>query len=263
MTTFLNLILFKEIMIMKINRTILATVLGLAAVSATAATIPGKGKGTIPTFTAVQTTAVFTAKSQSWSNPAFGDMGWTHHSGWGFFTANQGQMVTIMANSEVKGIHPGATVWYRGTEDLIGGVKPVKAVKAVAAVAATDTTPAVAAVEAVAGVSGSAPYDYVLDHFYIQNGNMSKIGAMTEDEPAEAIGNLVMKYVTHGYDVDGNTVNDADLKPKKDNVPGKLSLSFKAAKTGVYMFVVGGFNPDSNITDHAALNNIKVSVKVK
>ena len=104
---------------------------------------------------------------------------------------------------------------------------------------------------------------YVLDHFYVQNGNMSKIGAMTEDEPAVKIGNLVMKYVIHGYDVDGNTVNDPDLKPKKDGVKGKLSLSFKAAKTGTYMFVVGGFNPDTNITDHAALNNIAVSVKTK
>lgn len=241
----------------KTNRVILAAALSLAAISATAATIPGKGKGTIPMFTAVQTTAVFAAKSQSWSNPAFGDMGWTHHSGWGFFTANKGQTVTITANSEVKGIHPGSTVWYRGATDLANGIKPVKAVKAVAA---TDTTPAVTA---VTGVSGVAPYDYVLDHFYIQNGNMSKIGAMTEDEPAAAIGNLVMKYVIHGYDVDGNTVNDADLKPKKDNVAGKLTLSFKAANTGTYMFVVGGFNPDSNITDHAALNNINVSVKVK
>lgn len=242
----------------KTNRVILATALSLAAFSATAATIPGKGKGSMPTFTNVTTApVVFTAKSQSWSNPAFGDMGWTHHSGWGFITANQGQTVTITANSEVKGIHPGATVWYRGATELVGGVTPVKAVKAAPA---TDTTPAV---EAVTGVSGSAPYDYVLDHFYVQNGNMSKIGAMTEDEPAAAIGNLVMKYVTHGYDVDGNTVNDADLKPKKDGVKGKLSLSFKAAKTGTYMFVVGGFNPDANITDHAALNNIAVSVKVK
>lgn len=233
-------------------------VVGLMAVFVGyAATIPGKGKGMMPTFTTVLTTAVFTAKSQSWSNPAFGDMGWTHHSGWGFVTANQGQTVTITTTSEVKGIHPGSTVWYRGATDLAGGVKPITAVKAIPA---TNTTPAVAA---VLGVSGSAPYDYVLDHFYIQNGNMSKIGAMTEDEPAVSIGNLVMKYVIHGYDADSNTVNDVDLKPKKDGVPGKLTLSFKAAKTGTYMFVVGGFNPDANITDNAALNNIKVSVKVK
>jgi hypothetical protein len=230
----------------------------LMAVSVShAATIPGKGKGTMPMFTAVQTTAVFAARSQSWSNPEFGDMGWTHHSGWGFVTANKGQTVTITATSEVKGIHPGATVWYRGATDLADGIKPIKAVKAVPA---TDTTPAVVAVP---GVSGSAPYDYVLDHFYVQNGNMSKIGAMTEDDPAVPLGNLVMKYVIHGYDVDGNTVTDTSLNPKKDNVPGKLTLSFKAAYTGTYMFVVGGFNPDANITDHAALNNIKVSVKVK
>ncbi len=213
---------------------------GLMAVSVGhAATIPGKGKGTMPLFTTVQTTAVFTAKSQSWSNPAFGDMGWTHHSGWGFVTANQGQTVTITATSEVKGVHPGSTVWYRGAEDAAKGTFKAD------------------------GTMATAPYDYVLDHFYIQNGNMSKIGAMTEDEPAAKIGNLVMKYVIHGYDVDSNTVNDADLKPKKDGVPGKLTLSFKAAKTGTYMFVVGGFNPDANITDYAALNNIKVSVKVK
>ena len=59
----------------KTNRVILATALSLAAFSATAATIPGKGKGSMPTFTNVTTApVVFAAKSQSWSNPAFGDI---------------------------------------------------------------------------------------------------------------------------------------------------------------------------------------------
>lgn len=193
---------------------------------ANAATIPGAGKGTMPTFNKTLTTDVFTVRSQSWSNPEFGDMGWTHHSDWGYITAEKGQTVTITANSEVKGIHPGLTVWYRGDKD-------------------------------------TADDNYVVDHFYIQNGDMSKVGAMTEDEPAVKIGNIVMKYVAHGYDVDQNTVNEPALKPKKDGISGRLIVSFKAPYSGTYMFTVGGFNPSSNITDHAAKNNVKVTVKIK
>ncbi|MDD5227668.1 MAG: copper(I)-binding protein CorA [Methylococcales bacterium] len=190
-----------------------------------AATIP---EG-IAAFSKVVTSDVFTVKAKGWSDPAFGDMGWTHSSDWGTFTAEKGQTVTIVMTAADKGIHPGSTVWYRGDND-------------------------------------TAPDNYVVDHFYPQNANFAKFGA-TDEGDGTKLGNIIMKYVTHGYDLDKNTVTDAALKGKKDNVAGKLTLTFKAPYAGTYMFVVGGFNPDANITDDAealkALHNVNVKVTVK
>lgn len=195
---------------------------GLMAVSVGhAATIPAG----ITTFSKVVTSDVFEVKDKGWSDPAFGDMGWTHSSDWGLFTAEKGQTVTIKMVADDKGIHPGSTVWYRGEDD-------------------------------------TADDSYVVDHFYPQNANFAKFGA-TKEDTGDKLGNIIMKYVTHGYDQDKNTVTNAALKGKKDNVSGKLSLSFKAPYSGTYMFVVGGFNPDANITDHKAVYKVKVDLTVK
>jgi hypothetical protein len=83
-----------------------------------------------------------------------------------------------------------------------------------------------------------------------------------------------MKYVAHGFDLDNNKVVDesgatdstqiAFLKGKKDSVPGKFSMSFKAPYEGTYMFVVGGFNPNANYvaTTGADGKTVKESVNV-
>lgn len=212
----------------KMNRTVLASILGFAAVSANAATAPAS----VFAFDSVNKNSTFSVTAKGWSDPAFGDAGWTHNSGWGSVDVKKGQTVTITAVADNKGVHPGATVWYRD---------PVK-----------DT----------------APDNYVIDHFYQQNASVFKNKAVDESTSTE-IGNIVMKYIAHGYDLDKNSVNDLLLKGKKDGTAGKLTLSFKAPSDGIYMFVVGGFNPDANYVaatgaDGKALKeSVKVSVSVK
>jgi hypothetical protein len=224
---------------MKMNRTILATVLGLAAVSATAGTKPT----TVFEFDNVNKNSTFSVTAKGWSDPAFGDAGWTHSSGWGKVTVKKGQTVTITAIADNKSVHPGSTVWYRGADD-------------------------------------TADDAYVNDHFYAQNANIFKSKASDDsaapgaDGKPVSIGNIVMRYIAHNFDLDNNKVVDENgatdsekittLKGKKDGVPGKLTLSFKARFDGTYMFVVGGFNPNSDYvaTKGADGKDLKESVKV-
>lgn len=230
---------------MKMNRAFLATFLSIAAVSmSNAATQPA----TPFAFDSVNKNSVFSVTAKGWSDPAFGDAGWTHSSGWGIVSAKKGQVVTISAVADNKSVHPGATVWYRGTQD-------------------------------------TAPDSFVVDHFYQQNANQYKKNAVDESvtvpagSTATSIGDIVMTYVTHGFDLDNNNVVDSSgatdttrivsLKGKKDGVAGKLTTSFKAPYDGSYMFVIAGFNPDKSYTaktgtDGKALKeSIAVSVSVK
>jgi hypothetical protein len=207
----------------KANILLIAAGMLVASVSQ-AATIPGAG---ITEFNSTLTDDVFTSKYTSWRDPAFGDMGWTHSSDWGTVNATKGQMVTITMKAEDVGIHPGITVWYRGADD-------------------------------------TAPDNYVVDHFYPQNANYAKFGATDDTDTTGAkLGNIIMYHVAHAYDMDGNSKKVPSMKPITDSVPGQLKLSFKATKTGVYMFVVGGFNPDKAAAlDSTIKYNIDVNVTV-
>lgn len=190
---------------------------GLLVASATqAATIPAS----ITKFTAKVTDDVFSIKSKSWRDPAFGDMGWTHSSDWGTIYVKKGQKVTINAIAADVGIHPGVTVWYRGKDD-------------------------------------TALDNYVVDHFYPQNANFTKFGA-TDETSGATLGNIIMRHIAHGYDVDDNAEKVKSMNPIKDDVPGQLKLIFKAPATGRYLFVVGGFNPDAAI-DTSLKYNVDVT----
>lgn len=203
------------------TRVISIAAASLMAVSVShAATIPGS----IFAFTPTTANDVFVVKSKGWSDPAFGDMGWTHSSDWGSFHAEKGQTVTILIKSTNPGVHPGSTVWFRGAND-------------------------------------TAPDNYVVDHFYPQNANFAKFGA-TDETAGTALGNIIMKHITHGYDQDNNSVVDTVLRGKTDKIPGRLVLTFKAPYAGEYMFVVGGFNPDLGVDTTLKYNvNVKVTVK--
>ncbi len=224
---FLPEIYEESIKMMKIKKMLMTLATGLVAVSAHAAT------DVKPTeFNSVMKSAVFSVTAKGWSDPAFGDAGWTHSGQWGTVTATKGQTVTITAIADDKGIHPGSSVWYRD---------PIK-----------DT----------------APDNYVVDHFYPQNANLFKNKATDESTPPVALGNIIMKYTAHGYDKDKNIEADADpmLNGKKDGIAGKLTISFKAKYDGTYIFVVGAFNPDASYVpvlgaDGKAVNP-KVAVKV-
>jgi hypothetical protein len=177
---------------------------GLLAVPvANAATSPAKITG----FAAGQTKTL-QARPKGWMDPAFGDMGWTHHSTWGKFSATKGQHVTITLVSSDAKVHPAITVYHRGKAD-------------------------------------TAPNKYVVDHFYAQNTNQFKLGAKDESTGTD-IGNIVMKNVHFCYDRDGNKAY-AGLNGMRDGTAGRLVASFVAPYTGAYMFVVGGLNPGSGV----------------
>lgn len=173
-------------------------------------------------FTSDATNDVFSVKSKGWRDPAFGDMGWTHSSDWGSFKAKRGQSVTINMTAVDAGIHPGITVWYRGADDTVDN-------------------------------------KYVVDHFYPQNANFTKFG-VTDETTGEKLGNLVMRHVTHAYDVDGNKIIRG-MGAKEDGVSGQLELTFRAPRNGDYIFVVGGVNPDANV-DLTISHDVNVSVTV-
>jgi hypothetical protein len=207
---------------MKMNfKKITGSSLIVAGILAASASFAATQPSEVTKFNSKNTTDVFTVKTKGWSDPAFGGMGWTHSSDWGSVVAKKGENVTIKVVSQAAGIHPGVTVWYRGIED-------------------------------------TAPDSYVVDHFYSQYENFIKIGA-TDETTGEKLGNIVMRIVARGYDLDGNTKNILRFKGVKDEVPGQFELTFKAPKGGAYMFVVGGFNPDEGV-DNTPKYNVDVTV---
>ena len=188
----------------------------------------------------------------SWVSESMGYMGWTHFSKWGFMDIAKGKTVTIIADATaVAGFHPGITVWYRKTNS--------KAVN-------TDL-------------------QYMNDHSYAQSDSISVLKAKDESTPPKAVGDIVMEYVTSGYDTDGlgdkfmvdtttgglkpydgvatsfygpylplgfNTTSLGNAKKVSDKIAGKVAVTFTATKAGVYQFVVGGLRPDIGST--AAVN---------
>ncbi|MDD5271423.1 MAG: copper(I)-binding protein CorA, partial [Methylovulum sp.] len=201
-----------------------SAILLASALFATSASYAATQPGSITAFTDTLTYDVFTVSSKGWRDPAFGDMGWTHKSDWGSFVAKKGQTVTITLISETAGIHPGTSVWFRGKDD-------------------------------------TAPDSYVVDHFYPQNANFTKFGA-TDESTGASIGDIVMRIKDFGYDLDGNSQRAKGFRGVKDGVPGQLVLTFTAPRTGHYMFVVGGFNPDATVDGTIKSFNIDTTVTV-
>jgi hypothetical protein len=196
------------------------TTLLLASTASFAASKPS----TITAFTPESPKATFNVRGKGWSDPAFGEMGWTHSCKWGSFQAKKGQKVKLILKAKEKGLHPAATVWYRGIAD-------------------------------------TASNEYVVDTFYPQNGNIVKYGITDNDTGAE-LGDVVMLNMAYGYDADANSVVDKKLQPKKDSINGRLILKFTAPEDGDYSFAVGGFNPDMNI-DNTVGHDVNVTVIVK
>mgnify|MGYP006278730241 CR=1 FL=1 len=179
----------------------------LACYEAQAITNPA----TIAEFTDAAPTQVLTIHASGWSDPAFGDMGWTHRSGWGKFTAEKGQTVEITLDTHSMFVHPGVSVWYRDA------------------------------------VKDTIDDKYVFDHFYAQMANQYKSKA-TDETTGAVLGNLVMKNVKYGYDLDGkNNLRIPELLGIRDKVQGKLTLRFQAPNTGVYIFAAGGINPGDSL----------------
>lgn len=156
--------------------------------------------------------------SQGWADPAFSNKGWTHKSAWGQLRANKGQKVTITIDgTATNGVHPGLTVWYRPATSK--------------------------------GNKGNG-LTYVPDHFYNQTTSWQVDNAI-DDTTGAMVGTINMLYVTNAYDADNlapgysaqSTLKNGDLAGLQDGVPGKVTVSFVAQKTGVYQFVTGGLSP--------------------
>ncbi|MEN9682148.1 MAG: hypothetical protein RLZZ627_2041 [Pseudomonadota bacterium] len=156
--------------------------------------------------------------SLGWADPAFSNKGWTHKSAWGQFRATKGQKVTLIVDGRTNtGLHPGLTVWFRP---------------------ATSN-----------GNKGNG-LTYVPDHFYNQTSSWQVDNAVN-DTTGEFVGTINMLYVTNGYDADNlapgynaqSSLKNGDLVGLQDGIPGYVTVSFVAAKTGVYQFVTGGISP--------------------
>lgn len=160
-------------------------------------------------------------KSSSWRDSNFGDMGWTHNSGWGGIRAKAGQIVTIKTVASNANLHPAITVWFRGV---------------------TDT----------------APDNYMPDHFYVQNAKQFELGA-TDEDSGVLVGDIDMNLVSFGFDKDRNIFNFLG-KGIKDGVSGQLILKFTAPKTGNYIFVVGGFSPPHISIDSTLFYDVQTTV---
>jgi hypothetical protein len=209
---------------MKFNQMKSQLLIAIASLMVASTSYAASKPSSVTAFTPESDSAVFSVRAKGWADPAFGTMGWTHSCKWGSFHAEKGQLVKIVMKAEEKGLHPGATVWYRGEAD-------------------------------------TAPDVYVVDTFYPQNANLVKYG-ITDNDTGANLGDVVMINAAYGYDLDANSVKDATLRGKKDGVNGKLVLTFRATERGEYMFTVGGFNPDPNI-DSTVGHNVSVQVTVK
>lgn len=180
-------------------------------------------------FTASANSDNFNVRASGWSDPKFGDLGWVHSSDWGTFHANKGQIVTITMVSTEAGFHPGSTVYFRGAND-------------------------------------TADDSYIPDVALTQTATMAKWGA-SDDASGTPLGDIVMQYVTHGYDGDkigatsGSFITNT-FKKINDGVSGKLVLKFKAPATGLYEMVAGGYKPAPTINTKIA-HFVKVNVKIK
>jgi hypothetical protein len=58
---------------------------------------------------------------------------------------------------------------------------------------------------------------------------------------------IKMKLEKFGYDADNNDASHTELNPITDSEEGTLKLEFKASKSGIYKFVVGGINPGTTL----------------
>lgn len=201
-------------------RTIPAILAGLFVTSIANATTAPMSVGD---FNATPSQALQT-KITSWRDPAFGDMGWTHSSAWGKFTATAGQEVTITAVSSNVKLHPAISVWYRGTDD-------------------------------------TAADNYVADHFYAQNANQYVKGA-TDETTGAALGDIAMKIVKYGFDKDLNPLTTFFGGGIKDTVSGTLVLKFKVKTTGSYMFVLGGFSKAVATLDSSLKYPVQTTVSI-
>jgi hypothetical protein len=166
------------------------------------------------------TSADMAVRAYSWYNLSMGYLGWTHHSNWGFVKLKKGKPVTIALTTEVSGLHPAITVWFR------------------------------------AGAKNAKKLAYMNAHKYKQFGDIYEPNAEATDEENNPVkvGNIIMKFVTNGFDRDGMgdilpaEYDQSQLYRVMDGAPGALTVTFTPPENGWYQFAVGAINPDIDST---------------
>lgn len=200
-----------------------------ASAAASIATSRVMGGYPIQAEYALNTPVVTAVQASSWYNPGFGNAGWTHFSKWGRIKLQAGKTYSITVESTNPAMHPGVTVWHRAT-----------------------------------GKRYANP-DYFTGHSYMQYESFDAKNQIFE-ETGQNLGAIKMELAGNGYDADGMTgvpcatagcwwPTNPSFNSLSDSVAGKVVMTFRARRTGLYQFVVGGINPNDKATTTGALNN--------
>jgi hypothetical protein len=201
------------------NNVLLLTLTLVSALSAMSAQAATSIKSVSQVFSEANPTLPMNVNADSWYNLTMGYLGWTHTSKWGFVKLQKGKPVTIEVTTDVVGLHPALSVWYRVDKKTTG--------------------------EAA---------QYMSDHFYSQFKDIYESDAKDTDTPnGKKLGKFQMNFVANGFDRDGMAdvlpvpYDQSMLNRLLDGVAGKVSVTFLPKESGVYQFVVGAINPDSGL----------------
>ena len=202
------------------NNLLLLTLTLVSALSAMSAQAATSIKSVSQVFSQAIPTLPMTVNADSWYNLTMGYLGWTHQSNWGFVKLQKGKPVTITVTTEISGLHPALSVWYRVDKKTTG--------------------------EAA---------QYMNEHRYSQFKDIYESDAKDTDTPdGKKLGKFQMNFVANGFDRDGM----ADVLPASydqspiirllDGDEGKVSVTFLPKESGVYQFVVGAINPGPGLS---------------
>ena len=202
----------------------LTLVSALSVMSAQAAT---SIKSVSQVFSEDNPTLPMDVNADSWYNLDMGFLGWTHTSRWGFVKLQKGKPVTIKVTTEISGLHPALSVWYRVDKKTTG--------------------------EAA---------QYMNDHFYSQFKDIYESNATDTEVPnvTKKLGKFQMNFVANGFDRDGMgdvlpaSYDQSPLIRLQDGVVGKVSVTFLPKESGVYQFVVGAINPGPGLSTSMMTN---------
>ena len=100
------------------NKLLLLTLTLVSALSAMSVQAATSIKSVSQVFSEAIPTLPMDVNADSWYNLDMGFLGWTHTSRWGFVKLQKGKPVTIKVTTEISGLHPALSVWYRVDKKL-------------------------------------------------------------------------------------------------------------------------------------------------
>ena len=202
------------------NNLLLLTLTLVSALSAMSVQAATSIKSVSQVFSEAIPTLPMDVNADSWYNLDMGFLGWTHTSRWGFVKLQKGKPVTIKVTTEISGLHPALSVWYRVDKKTTG--------------------------EAA---------QYMNAHMYSQFKDIYESDAKDTDTPdGKKLGKFQMNFVANGFDRDGMedvlpaSYDQSPIIRLQDGVEGEVSVTFLPKESGVYQFVVGAINPGPGLS---------------